>query len=96
MIITLFLLFAGLNFTDLFLTLRILSAGGNEANPIIHLIYKRWGFPGIIVFKLLFVLFVGWLTFKQFFMELELIAPNVIYLIGLSFLYREYKKTRVC
>ena len=96
MIIALFLLFTGFNFADLFLTISILSAGGNEANPVIHIIYRLAGIPGIVVFKLLFVIFVGWLTTIQFFMELELIAANIIYFAGVMFIYQEYKKSKNC
>lgn len=95
MILALYLLFIGLNISDLFFTVKILSAGGYEANPIVQLFYLQWGFAGIYIFKLLFSLFVGLLTFLQYFMELELIAANIVYVVGVLFLYQQYKKIKV-
>ncbi|WP_425511205.1 DUF5658 family protein [sulfur-oxidizing endosymbiont of Gigantopelta aegis] len=91
-IFILLIFFVFLNFIDLFFTIKIVSAGGHESNPFIRVFINRWGYSGLLVFKLLFIIFVGWMVFSQYFMELELIAANIVYICGLFFLYKEYKK----
>ena len=41
------------NVLDIFMTHRLLSLGGIEANPIANFFIRRWGFNGAIGFKLI-------------------------------------------
>lgn len=43
------------NVLDIFMTHRLLSLGGIEANPIANFFIRRWGFNGAIGFKLILV-----------------------------------------
>lgn len=44
-------LLIGLSYLDAWLTDRILTAGGIEANPLIRWLYGRWGLRGVLALK---------------------------------------------
>lgn len=54
-----FLLFVFLNVVDFLLTRRILLYGGREFNPIMRLIYSRFGVIGMVALKVLMLCFFG-------------------------------------
>ena len=43
------------NVMDIFMTLMLLFRGAIEANPVANAVLQRWGFEGMIAFKLLIV-----------------------------------------
>lgn len=46
------------NVLDLFLTYILLAVGAIEANPIADFFYAKWGFNGMIAYKMVLVAFV--------------------------------------
>ena len=50
-------MFILVNVLDIFATRILLSIGGSEANPVAQLFLERWGFHGMIVFKMAMIAF---------------------------------------
>lgn len=59
MLITAYAVFVVVNVVDFFFTRKIIRFGGKEFNIVMRYVLKRWGYRGVVLFKLLFLALVG-------------------------------------
>ncbi len=45
------------NVLDIYMTYALLAVGGSEANPVARFFLDRWGFDGMIAFKMMIIAF---------------------------------------
>ncbi len=50
-------MFILVNVLDIYITYMLLAVGGSEANPVARFFLDRWGFDGMIFFKMMIIAF---------------------------------------
>lgn len=89
------LLFGILNAVDIWVTRVVLTHGGKERNPVMNFLYRKLGFTGMILLKLLILIWLGF-QFSVGGLDLFTITYlNLIFIFVIGAMIREIKKAGV-
>lgn len=76
-----FVLLLCFHFVDLFITDRLLSAGGSEFNPVARFLYNRFGIKGLLSLKIIVAVALAVMFI------LKLLSAFVIWFVAIFYLY---------